>query len=161
MEDDSEAEGEERTTSPTLRQCRHQLEHEGGAFWCTLPIGHAGAHEPAPHEREETFKRQRAPPKRLGEEPALPEKRRRSVKDGGEEVQQGRKVAKSARFSPGMEPNGHLTSEQEAQRISFAGNRLAELQAKLPDAMRSAGWVVVPKGERAIETGHFWVRAFA
>ena len=30
--------------STTQLLCRHNLEHLGGAFWCTLPIGHAGDH---------------------------------------------------------------------------------------------------------------------
>ncbi len=51
-----------------LKLCYQQLEHEGGAFWCTLPLGHAGPHEPQKFEQGYQ-KRQRAPPKRLSEEP--------------------------------------------------------------------------------------------
>ena len=54
-----------------LSLCKHQLEHEGGRFWCNLPLGHAGSHEPPPHEMEgySNTKRQRVPPKRLSDEP--------------------------------------------------------------------------------------------
>lgn len=52
---------------PKLMFCYQQLEHEGGAHWCTLPLGHAGPHEPQPA----LMPRHRAPPKRLSEAPDL------------------------------------------------------------------------------------------
>ena len=36
---------EEVEAPVVLPLCKNQLEHEGGAFWCNLPIGHAGPHE--------------------------------------------------------------------------------------------------------------------
>ena len=79
METDDGAEYDEVVVDEDapLRLCKHQLEHEGGAFWCNYPIGHAGAHEPPPHEVEgySYMRRQRAPPKRLTDEPELRKKR--------------------------------------------------------------------------------------
>jgi hypothetical protein len=45
--------------------CHQQLEHEGGAHWCHLPLGHAGDHEPLPHVLNNQKKRERAPPRRF------------------------------------------------------------------------------------------------
>ena len=41
--------------------CKNRMEHEGGAFWCTLPMGHEGPHEPQPYS-DGLSRRARAPP---------------------------------------------------------------------------------------------------
>ena len=145
-------------------------EHEGGAFWCNLPLGHAGAHEPPPHEQLENVKRQRLPPKRLGDE-AVPEQGARkrlkalppSVDPAEDVVADAESMPPSHRPRSGRAskplsrpgerltpprmhvlPTGYLTRENQEQRKKHAPNVavLAELQLKLPEAMRSAGWQV-------------------
>lgn len=181
-----EYEDVEVDTDAPLRLCKHQLEHEGGAFWCNFPIGHAGPHEPAPHEIEGySIKRQRAPPKRLSDDPDPRGEMKRAKKPREDEQAANasdeahheddenvsRRSAGHAPRSPAvhkradqgsvmrvLEPSGHITVEQEERRKSFAGEQLGELQAKLPEEMRSAGWQVIPKGSNAMETGHFYVR---
>ena len=82
--------------------CKHQLEHEGGAFWCNLPIGHSGPHEPPPHEAG-LMKRPRAPPKRLSDEPEKTKKKaaRRETADDSDEHDTGpRSAARAPRLTP-------------------------------------------------------------
>ena len=173
-------------TEAPLRLCKHQLEHEGGAFWCHFPIGHAGPHEPAPHETEGySIKRQRAPPKRLSDDSDPRGEIKKAKKpredeqaadasdeanhEGDENQNPGRRTASShtprahKRVNQGsvmrvLEPSGYITVEQEERRKAFAGEHLDKIQAKLPEEMRSAGWSVIPKGSNAMETGHFYVR---
>jgi hypothetical protein len=97
--------GDELEEDLPLRLCKHQLEHEGGAFWCNLPIGHAGAHEPPPHEQAEPFKRQRAPPKRLSDEPDRKKKKLRLVRKEEDEIASSRLV------SPGATANGEAGAD--------------------------------------------------
>jgi hypothetical protein len=175
-----------------LRLCKHQLEHEGGRFWCNLPLGHAGSHEPPPHEVEgySNTKRQRAPPKRLSDEPELRRKKNARLKPRSSDTdehehksdsdetgaapaggagtlgQRPRKTKPTSRGGPGsrqpsayVEPGGYLTLEQEEHRKQHVTpGALSELQTKLPEEMRSAGWLVIPKGVNAMESGHFFVR---
>ena len=171
-----------------LRLCKHQLEHEGGRFWCNLPIGHAGPHEPPPHEAEgySVQKRQRAPPKRLSDDVPEPKEKRPRLKpksdtedharsdsddagSGGgggatplhrshKKKAASRSGAGSRQPQPNAQPIGFLTQEQEDHRKQHcSATALAELQNKLPEEMRSAGWLVLPKGVNSMETGHFFV----
>ena len=51
------------------------------------------------------------------------------------------------------------TLQQEASRKQMASaSQLSELQLKLSEQMRADGWLVIPKGINALETGHFYVR---
>ena len=82
--------GVEQGPPEPMYLCKHQLEHEGGAFWCSKPIGHSGPHDPPPHEAGIT-KRPRAPPKRLSDEPEQTKKKitRREVNDEAEDHDTG------------------------------------------------------------------------
>ena len=144
--------------------CKNQLEHEGGAFWCCLPIGHEGPHEPAPHEVG-MKKRERGPPKRLGDEPMEQTKRKAMRKDEEDDDDTGPrshhsrltpKRSPSGGSTPArLQPAGYLTEEQLEQRKQYAGAQLAELQLKLSESMRHGGWLVVPKRANALEGGHY------
>ena len=154
-----------------LSLCYQQLEHEGGAFWCRLPLGHAGDHEPPPHEQEQT-KRNRAAPKRFNDEP-YPVKRSRpsgannacsaAVSGGSSSAKQcspptaAECSAPRRRFAGEVsEPIGYLTEKQLTyHRSDLEFSKLVELQAKLSDSMRATGWMVLPRGANGIETAHF------
>ena len=164
-----------------LPQCKNQLEHEGGAFWCRLPIGHAGPHEPPPHEAGGMKKRERAPPKRFDNE-YISEPTKKTAKRNADDdlsddddtpprgahggVKRNRLTPKRSptslskhavvRSHGASEPAGYLTEEQiEARKQFAAGTQIADLQVKLTEDMRFAGWIVVPKRANALETGHF------
>ena len=53
-EAEEEAEEEEEASSGESPKpvclCKHGLEHKGGRWWCHQPLGHAGPHDPLPHE---------------------------------------------------------------------------------------------------------------
>ena len=146
-----------------LPMCKNQLEHEGGAHWCTLPIGHEGPHEPRPDLS--SMKRPRAPPKRLENEEFMPGRKkvlRRDAAEAGFSAEPPLKPAASSRgrsspmrSSQHAEPSGYLTMEQTETRKQFGRDQLAELQLKLPEEMRENGWLVVPKGQNALEKGHY------
>ena len=155
--------------------CKHQLEHEGGAFWCNLPIGHTGPHAPAPHEAGGLAKRTRVPPKRLSEEPEQSKKRTackaarpvrkvhiHATDDQQDAQRRKRGPATTTHGRAHLKPVGYLSDEQIDARRQFADTvSLDELQLKLSEEMRLGGWVVLPKREKAMETGHFCVRAAA
>ena len=99
-----------------LRLCYMQLEHEGGAFWCQLPLGHAGAHEPPPHES--ASKRQRAAPKRFEHDFQPVRKERRKLDYDADHSPDGtRKAAAAAGSGPAvikwrsMAPSSHGASK--------------------------------------------------
>ena len=174
-----------RDTDTPLVMCKNQLEHQGGAFWCTLPIGHAGPHEPAPHELGNIMKRVRGPPKRLSDEAPEPlvKKPRRRNSDGrragpinhhsGSAPRAPRRRRPSGKRKErrslhmmqarsNVQPSGYITAVQQESRKAFAKEQLAELQRKLSEEMRDGGWFVLPKSTNAVSMGHLWVcEAFA
>jgi hypothetical protein len=59
---------------PPVFLCKHQLEHKGGRWWCEQPMGHAGPHDPLPHEGAGIGKRARGDSrKKLGDEEEGPQ----------------------------------------------------------------------------------------
>ena len=135
------------------RLCKHQLEHEGGAFWCNLPLGHPGPHEPM---RDETEKRQRAPPKRLTDETEDEERKKRSRPMAGPcssavESQQSplRKTHDASREA--TRPN-----QSHASATASAAAALPPLPPPLPSPPRQA-FVVRPVATDSSDHFPIWV----
>ena len=109
-----------------LRLCKHQLEHEGGRFWCNLPIGHAGPHEPPPHEAEgySVQKRQRAPPKRLSDDVPEPKEKRPRLKPKSDTEDHARSDSDDAGSGGGGGATPlHRSHKKKAASRSGAGSR--------------------------------------
>ncbi|KAL1496400.1 hypothetical protein AB1Y20_016355 [Prymnesium parvum] len=161
--------------------CYQRFDHEGGRPWCILPAGHAEPHYPDINDA--SFKRRRLAPKRFNPEQAALRliTREKGVKQKIARLSKGKGEACGSANSPERAPpraprpldgkakergaaaaaadregpNGYVSSKSMAAKRQQAGEGFEAMQLKLSEAMRRAGWLVLPRHGKGKETGHF------
>ena len=96
--------------------CKNRMEHEGGAFWCTLPMGHEGPHEPQPYS-DGLSRRARAPPKRLSDEPEQAKKKgRREPRAEEDGLSEDRSRLHDTVPRTSQQPRGNITPNAKSSK---------------------------------------------